>query len=152
MRKLHEEIKEIKELLTDAYPPEHFSAKDVMTALLAAIIVGSSFFFNTLLVSTSIQLTFNHVVVLVLVTALVLTAEIYFVGYERVPNKSRRRFGQFWAKRFFTFYGISLAVAFSLAYLYGFTASLASSEEVLRVIIAVSFPCTVAIGLADLVK
>lgn len=152
MRKIHAEIKEIKEILTDAYPPEHFSAKDMMTALLAAIIVGSSFFFNTLLVSTSIQLTFKQVVGIILVTSLVLTAEIYFVGYERVHNKSRRRFGQFWAKRFFAFYGISLAVAFSLAYLYGFTAALGSNAEILRVIIAVSFPCTVAIGLADLVK
>jgi len=149
---INSDVKEIKSLLLKRTPPEHFGAKDAVLAGLGALVLGLTFIFKGLLFQVSISLTPRHVFFIVIATALILTGEIYWVGYSRVQNKSRRPFLQFWAKRFFAFYGISIVVSFSLVYLYGLDILVGSFANALKVVVAVSFPSAVGTALSDLMR
>jgi len=152
MASVQKEVSEIKRILLKAYPPEHFSAKEVIVAFLGSLILGLTFIFKGLLFEVSLSLQAVHLFAIILATIVILTLQIYFIGYARVENKAERPFGQFWAKRFFTFYGISLLVSFLLVYLYGLDILVGSFLSALKVVVAVSFPCAVGTAISDLVK
>ena len=144
-------INELKKILLRANPPEHFSFREVIVAAITAFFIGLSFIFNTLLFNASKQLSAIQLANIILATILILTLEIYFVGYARVHDR-RRRFGQFWAKRFFSFYVVSILVSGILIYLYGLETLAGSPIDTIKVIIAASFPCAVGTALSDLLK
>ncbi len=146
------ELRDIKRLLLRKNPPEHFSSKQILTACIAALVLGLSFIFNSTLLQASMLLTETQLALIILSTIVVLTFEIYVVGYARVKNKARRQFGQFWAKRFFTFYGISIAVSVLVIYLYGLDGFAGGTFNTLKIAIAASFPCAVGTAFSDLVN
>jgi len=130
--------------------PGHFGMKHVIAAFFGALFFGFTFVLKGLLFNIGLTLTGFELVMITLVTWLILTAEIYFVGYTRVPDKYRRKFGQFWAKRILTYYCIAIATSFLLLSLYNITYLAGTSYNVLKLVVAVSFPAAIGAGGADL--
>lgn len=133
-------------------PIPHFGMYDVVSAFMGALVMGLTFMFKGLLFSVSMALTTAHLVMIVIATIVVLTGEIYWIGYQHAEERRKRPFGQFWLKRIITFYSAALAVSAGLAFLYGLDQFVMSGESISKIIIAVSFPCAVGAALADLLR
>jgi len=65
-------------------------------------------------------------------------------------ERKLRPFCQFWAKRILTYYFISLFVAFMLLYLYNIAELVATPDNVLRLVISISFPAAIGAAVSDL--
>src|SRR3989344_2858526 len=131
--------------------PSHFSVYHVVAAFFGALFFGFTFVLKGLLLQVGLRLSVLHIAGIILVTLLILTAEIYFVGYRRVNNKKTRKFGQFLLKRLVTYYSISLIVAWLLLFLYGVLTNLVA-VDVLRLVVAVSFPAAIGAAVSDLLN
>ena len=94
----------------------------------------------------------EHIFIIIMFTLLLLSAEIYFIGYARVDNKQNRGFGQFWIKRLVAFSVIAIIVALMLVYIFGLIYLVQSSRMLWNVIILMSAPCAIGASFADLVK
>jgi len=130
--------------------PGHFDMRHIVTAFLGALLFGFTFVLKGLLFNVGLALNNWHLISITLVTWIILSAEIYFVGYMRVPNKERRPFGQFWAKRIATYYFISIIAAYLLIKLYGLNVLAETPYHVLKLVIAVSFPAAIGAAITDL--
>ncbi len=130
--------------------PEHFDMRHVVTAFFGALFFGFTFVLKGLLFQVGLSLTNMELMLLTLATWGILTAEIYFVGYTRVPDPHKRPFGQFWAKRFFTYYIIALFTSFLLLTLYGSQKFAAGPYDIFSLVIAISFPTATGAAAADL--
>jgi len=148
---LSQDVKAIKKRILGIEPPEHFGNKDIVRSFFGAFLFGLTFVFKGLIFKVSEKLTEYHLMLIIITTITILTAEIYFIGYSRVENKRARKFGQFWIKRIVTFYVIAAITTLLLVNIYGLNAGLTDFEE-LQLIIAISLPCAVGAGLADLLK
>lgn len=149
---LENDVRFIKKLLLKDIPPEHFSMKDIIRSFFGAAFIGSTFIFTRLLVEVTPLLDAWHVGAIIVSTIAILTAEIYFIGYERVENKAARPFGQFWIKRLLTFYAVSIVVSAYLALIYNIFALVGPAENVVKLIIAMSMPCSIGASITDLLK
>ncbi len=152
MATLQQQLSELKKILLRANPPEHFSAREIVSAFIISLIVGVSFVMNTLLFKASESLTAKHLILIIFATIILLTVEIYYVGYERVRNKVARPFCQFWLKRFLSFYSVSIIASFLIVYLFGIDMLASSFQHTLRIVIAASLPCAIGTALSDLVR
>lgn len=147
-------IDELRERLLIA-EPEHFSARDLVDAFFGALFLGLTFAVKGLLITVSSALDDVHMMLIVIFTLLILTAEIYFIGYSRVTKKSERRFGQFWIKRLFAFYFVALITSVFLVYLFGLNKLLEANggtDGVFNLIILISMPCAIGAAITDLLK
>jgi uncharacterized membrane protein len=145
------DVERIKDKLID-HTPEHFSKQDFVRAGIGALFLGFSALFsgNLLLIATNIPA--FHLLVIILGTLLILTLEIYIIGYSRVTDKITRKFGQFWLKRISTFYSIAIIVAAILTYTFGFQYLVPSTESFIAVIVVLSAPCAIGASMGDLLK
>lgn len=132
--------------------PEYFSAKDIVRSFFGSLFFGFAFIFSKALIDLSITLDKIHVLLILVSTFLILTFEIYFIGYQRVKDTERRPFWEFWLKRFSTFYIITVLVSLYLVYIYNFQIYLATYMEIIKLIVAVSLPCATGAAIADLLK
>lgn len=130
--------------------PGHFSQKDIINAFLGAMFIGLTFVLRTDIVEIALRLDSSRIILIVLSTFLILTAEIYFIGYSRVPNKKSRPFGQFWAKRFVSLYIVTILVSLFLVYIFGINTFVNTGEEVFKIIVLVSMPCAVGAAIPSL--
>ncbi|MCX6708595.1 MAG: DUF2391 family protein [Candidatus Woesearchaeota archaeon] len=146
-----QDTKVLRERLVEKIPG-HFDVKHVIAAFFGALFFGFTFVLKGLLIEVGLTLSSMDLVLITMATWLILTAEIYFVGYARVPLNERklRPFGQFWAKRILTYYFISLFVAFMLLYLYNIAELVATPDNVLRLVISISFPAAIGAAVSDL--
>lgn len=132
--------------------PEHFSAKDAISSFFGALFLGFAFIFSRVLVDLSMTLDKIHIILIVLSTFLILTFEIYFIGYQKVKERGKRPFWEFWLKRFATFYIITVLVSLYLVYIYNFQVYLTTYIEVIKLVAAVSLPCATGAAIANLLK
>ena len=133
--------------------PEKFSVRDLVDAYFGALLLGMTFAVKGLLIKVSQALDTTHLVLIVVFTLLILTAEIYFIGYSRVTEKSKRKFGQFWLKRIFTFYLVAIVTSVFLVYLFGLNKlPEVTNGDVLNLAVLISFPCAIGAAIADLLK
>ncbi len=130
--------------------PGHFGMNHIMTSFFGALFFGFTFVLKGLLFQVGLALSNFHLVLITITTWVLLSAEIYFVGYLRVPDKDRRPFGQFWTKRIISYYLISLFVAFLLLFVYGITEIVGDPYHVFKLVVAVSFPAAIGAAVADL--
>jgi len=130
--------------------PAHFDMKHVVTAFFGALFFGFTFVLKGLLFQVGLALTNMDLFLMTIATWGILTAEIYFVGYTRVPDPHKRPFGQFWIKRFFTYYFIALFASFLLLTLYGTHKFVTGPHEMFKLVIAVSFPASIGAAVSDL--
>ena len=149
---IEKEVKQIKKILIEERPPEKFGRKDFVYSFFGALVVGLTFMFKGLLIQSGLNLSWTNVILIVLITIIILTVEIYFIGYARVKDKKKRRFGQFWLKRLFTIYLIAMFVSFLLGYLYGIHSLAGTETAFLKIIFAVSMPCAIGAAFTDLLK
>jgi len=151
LQSIAHEVDFIKKLLLKEVPPEHFSMKDIVRSFFGAAFIGSTFIFSRLLIEIPPLLTTRHVIAIVVSTLAILTAEIYYIGYQRVENKKARPFGQFWLKRLLTFYAVSIIVSSYLALIYN-VIHLVGGDNVAKLIVAMSLPCSIGASITDLLK
>ncbi len=151
IQQIAKDVKHIKAHLIEKVP-DHFSKKHLIGAFFGAMLLGLTFMFKGLLYQISLSLTTFRLVLIVVATIIALSAEIYFIGYARVKNKTKRSFGQFWLKRISTYYFIALFVAALLVFIYGIHAFTGTWTNTFKVIISVSFPCAVGAAAADLLE
>jgi len=144
-----EDVKTIRERLIERIPA-HFTIRQIVVAFFGALFFGFTFVLKGLLLDVGLRLDTFQLTLITICTWVILTAEIYFVGYHRVPDKDKRHFGQFWAKRIFTYYFISLFVAYLLLSVYGITAIAGSAINISKLVIAVSFPAAIGAAASDL--
>lgn len=148
---LAQDIRIIRERLVEKIPL-HFTLRQVIVAFFGALLFGFTFVLKGLLLEVGLSLDTFQLFFITLTTWIILTAEIYFVGYHRVPDKKERPFGQFWAKRFFTYYLIALFVSILLLSLYGLTEMAGSIENLTKLVIVISFPCAIGAAASDLLE
>jgi len=150
LKQIASDIKLMKEEIIEKVP-SHFSAKHLASAFIGALVIGFSFTLSKgLLVEIANILTLWRIVAIVAFTVLIVSSEIYFIGYSKIKNRVERPFGQFWLKRFVAYYAISYLVAFFLVYIYGL--NILAGAETTKVILLISMPCAVGASLADLLK
>ncbi len=156
--KLEQDIYHIEREIHNLYEklyekrPSHFHFRDIINSFVGSLILGLTFVFKGSLIELSLTLTKVNISFIILVTAIILTFQIYFMGYSRVKHKKRRKFGQFWAKRFFTLYFIAILVSFMLVYLFNMDAVASNFTNVLKIVIAVSMPCAIGAAIPSLLK
>jgi uncharacterized membrane protein len=148
---IEQEIRLLEEKLLEKRP-SHFSKRDVVNAFFASLIIGFTIILKGRVVDIALNLTATHIIALVIGTCAILYAEIYYVGYTRVRPEEHRRLGQFMAKRFFTFYGVSVTVAFGLTYLLGIDRFIPTFAGVLKLVALVSMPCAAGAAIPSMLK
>jgi len=149
---LIKDIDLIKKHLFKELPPEHFSVKDIVRSFFGAAFIGSTFIFTRTLVEISPLLDTLRILIIIFSTVGILTAEIYFIGYQRVEDKNKRHFGQFWFKRLVTFYSVGILVSAYLAFIYNITFLVGPPENIAKLILAASMPCSIGASITDLLK
>lgn len=152
------EIKKIGSKISDLHEkilekrPSHFKSRDIMNAFFASLILGLVFIFKGSLFDIAVKLSGTHLVAIVIATLIILTAEIYFIGYSRVKKKKERHFCQFWLKRLVTLYAIAILISLFLIYIFGINILVHTSYDVLRIVIALSMPCAIGAAVPSLLK
>ncbi|MBD3310205.1 DUF2391 family protein [Candidatus Woesearchaeota archaeon] len=145
------EVKSLKVKLLDD-EPEHFSKRDILDAFFGALIIGLTFVFKGSLLEIGTLISFRQVLLIILATVVILTAQIYYVGYSKVKNKKKRHFGQFWFKRLLTLYLISLIVSLYLVYIFGISHIIADKASLFRIIIIISMPSALGAAVPSLIR
>jgi uncharacterized membrane protein len=151
LRTIADDVRAVKHEVLSITPPEYFSLKDVARSFFGALFLASTFIFSSALEKQAAAIGGAHLLAIVLTTLVVLTVEIYFIGYGRIKDRRHRPFYEFWGKRVTTFYVVALVVAFGLSYLYGFNLTLGPAV-LLKFCVILSFPASVGAALADLLK
>ncbi|MBI4145846.1 DUF2391 family protein [Candidatus Woesearchaeota archaeon] len=130
--------------------PARFGMRHLVSAFFGALFFGFTFVLKGLLIEVGINLSGANLLLITFATFAILSAEIFFVGYSRVPDKHKRPFGQFWRKRIIAYYGIALFVSFLLLSVYGIPEIVGSSWLTFKLVIAISLPAAVGAAMADL--
>ena len=146
--RIAEDIRVLRERLVEKVP-SHFGMRHILTSFFGALFFAFSMVLSSLLFKVGLALEAYHLGLITITTWLILTAEIYFVGYTRVPDPEKRTFGQFWAKRILTYYLISIFTAFLLLSVYGIT-EMVGPYNSMKLVIALGFPAAIGSALADL--
>lgn len=144
-----QDVRVIRERMVEK-TPGHFDMRHVMTAFFGSLFFGFTFVLKGLLFEVGLALTTADLILMTAATWAILTAEIYFVGYTRVQNQRKRPFGQFWAKRFFTYYFIAIFTSFLLLSVYGTSKFVASPYQMFQLVVAISFPTSIGAAVSDL--
>jgi len=145
------DVERIKDKLIDR-TPEHFSRQDYIRAGIGALFLGFGAVFSGNLINIATNIPTSHLFIIIFGTLLILTMEIYVVGYSRVTDKETRKFGQFWFKRLSAFYIIALLVAVVLAATFGLQYLVSSNAEFFKLVIILSAPCSIGAAFGDLIK
>jgi uncharacterized membrane protein len=134
--------------------PKHFSREDILYSFFGALFLGFTFMSKLLFLDLVNSMTTNHAIVIFVVTLVLITFEIYYLGYKRVPanEKKYRTIGEFWAKRFVTVTIVSLITSTFLVYIYGVNILLGSTENTIKAIIAIFMPCCLGATFSDLFR
>lgn len=148
---IKKDVEKIKKELIDK-TPDHFSQKDVLRSFMGSLFLAFSVAFSSSILNASKIIPRTHVYLVIIFTIIILTAEIYFIGYQRVENKYTRKFGQFWIKRLIVFYVVALMVSFVLAYIFGLVYLVESPEHFYNLIILISAPASIGASISDLLK
>ena len=151
VKSIEKDIEKLEKKLLDKVP-EPFSRKDIIAAFFGSLIIGITFILKGATLRTAAGLDTRHIVAIVLFTIAVLLLEIYYVSYIRVENKKKRPLGQFIAKRLFTLYLISIFASVLLVYMLGVNQLAETSNEVLKVVILMSMPCSIGAAIPTLLK
>lgn len=148
---IKKDIDTIRRELVDK-TPEHFSQKDVLRSFMGSLFLAFSVAFSSNILNAARSIPATHLKLVVLFTIIILTAEIFFIGYQRVEDKSRRKFGQFWIKRLLAFYVVALVVSVMLTYIFGLIYLVDSPEHYYRMVLLISGPASIGASISDLLK
>lgn len=150
-QKIKKEIHELYCKLIEKRP-SHFSVRDIINAFFGSLIIGVAFVLKGAVVRTSQNFINTNIIALIIGTLLILTAQIYFIGWTRVIRKKQRGFLQFWLKRLITLYLIAIITSSLLIFMYGLNNMAVSSQHLFNILIAISLPCAVGAAVPSLMK
>jgi uncharacterized membrane protein len=148
---IKKDIDTIRRELVDK-TPEHFSQKDVLRSFMGSLFLAFSVAFSSNILNAARSVPDTHLKLVILFTTIILTAEIYFIGYQRVEDKSKRKFGQFWIKRLLAFYVVALVVSVVITYIFGLIYLVDSPEHYYRMVLLISGPASIGASISDLLK
>lgn len=148
---IKKDLDKIKMELVDK-TPEYFSWKDVMRAFIGALFFAFSVAFSGNILNIAENITPEHLMLVIIFTVIILTAEIYFIGYSHVTNKNRRSFGQFCVKRLVAFYLVALVVSFVISYIFGLIFLVKNPQHYYNLVIIISSPASIGASISDLLK
>ncbi|HSU72634.1 MAG TPA: DUF2391 family protein [Candidatus Binatia bacterium] len=132
--------------------PDHFNMRHVVGSLFGALLFGLPFVPKGLFIDVTAKLTPNHALAMLISIAVILTMEIYYIGYARVHDKDKRHFGQFWGKRIVAYVAVGFFVSVFLIYLYGLNYLVASQIHLRYLMLALALPCCIGASVTDLLK
>jgi uncharacterized membrane protein len=132
--------------------PHHFGLRAVVAAIFGALIFGLTFSLKGMLMQVTLAFSPAQKWIIFATILAILTAEIRFIGYSHVKNKSQRHFGQFWIKRLTTYVFVGFLVSVFLIYVYGVNNLVVSDAHLFNTIMALALPCCIGASIADLVK
>lgn len=151
IEQMKHEVHQIKTHVIERVP-DHFSKQDAVRAFFGALLMGLTFLFKGLLIEVGLAIPWSNVVIVFTSTLFILSTQIFFIGYQRIPNKEERQFGQFLIKRLLTIYGIAFIVSFYLLYIFNFIALVGSMANLWKLTILLAMPCAIGAGVGDLLK
>jgi uncharacterized membrane protein len=132
--------------------PDHFSKKDILRAFLGSLFLAFNVSFSGNIVNISRNLPTFNIFLVIVFTIVILTSEIYFIGYNRVENKRERGFIQFWIKRILAFYIVAVLVAFMITYVFGLIYIVDDFTHYMNLIFIISGPASIGASISDLLK
>lgn len=135
----------------DVFEPRHYTVQDFLKALFGAFFVALTFLFNTALLEFSKEMTTKNAVIIVAVTCVLVSLEIYALSYKFVKNRKDRPFYEFWAKRFFTITTATLATIYSAVYMYGIN-NYITQIEAFKLAAAVFLPAAIFGAAIEMLK
>ena len=124
-------------------PPNHFSIHDFLNAVFGSFFVAITFLASGNMTAYALRLEILNMVAIVIFTFIVITFEIYILGYRFVRKKAKRPFYEFWGHRFPTMVLSSFVSIYALMYLYGLN-EYYSSLDMLKIAIAIFLPAAAA--------
>jgi len=148
---IKKDLKKIKEELVDK-TPEHFSQQDILRAFIGAMFLAFSVAFSGNILNIANKIPTVHLYLVTLFIIIILTAEIYYIGYSRVVDKQNRKFGQFWIKRLIVFYLTAFIVSFMIVYTFGIIYLVNNGTEFFKLVLIVSGPASIGASISDLLK
>lgn len=148
---IKDDVERIKDKLID-HTPEHFSKQDFVRASIGALFLGFSVLFSGNIVNLAVKIPVPHLFIIIFGTIIILTLEIYIIGYSRVTDRITRKFGQFWMKRVAAFYITAFVIAVLLAFTFGLQYLVPDGAHFFNLIIVLSAPCAIGASLGDLLK
>ncbi len=148
---IKDDIQKIRRELVDK-TPEHFSQKDVLRAFMGSLFLAFSVAFSSNVLNAAKNIPDEHLKLVVIFTIIILVAEIYFIGYQRVEDKSRRKFGQFCVKRLFAFYLVAILVSIMITYIFGLVYLVDNTEQYYKMVLIISGPASIGASISDLLK
>lgn len=154
LRILEHNIEKLRDGLIEKVPSK-FSTRDVINAFFGALFLGLTFVLKGGQVAISMNMELIHVFSIIAVTLLILMAEIYFISYVRVKDRTKRHLSQFMTKRLLTLYGITLIVTIGLVYIFNLNTFPGIDNDpynIAKMIIATSFPCAIGAAVPSLLK
>lgn len=148
---IEKKVGEIEKEIVEKEPP-HFSKKDIITAFFGALIIGLTFVFKGSLVQQVLNLTLIHLSLVVTSTLVILSIQIYFIGYKKVKDKKHRDFPQFLMKRLTTLYIIALIVSLYLVYIFNIDHVVGGFLNAFKLVVVLSMPCSIGAAIPSLIK
>ena len=148
---IEKSLNKMKKELIEKVPP-HFSKRDIINAFFGALIIGLTFIFKGALIETVSAISTKYIIIIIISTLIILSIQIYFIGYSRVKNKKQRPFAQFLVKRLSTLYLIAFIVSFYLVYIFQIEHAVGSFTNALKLVAIVSMPCAIGAALPSLIK
>ncbi|MEM4755769.1 MAG: DUF2391 family protein [Candidatus Woesearchaeota archaeon] len=151
---LEQDLLKLDELLE--HRPSRFSLNDVARAFFGSLVFGFTFALKGGITQIAVNLTIYHLLAILLSTITLITLEIYYIGYRRVPEEEKkvRKFGQFWLKRASTYLLVSFFVSFFLVYIYNLNQfpPVSTFADSMAVVICIMMPASIGATIADLLK
>ena len=144
-------VNSMKEKVLDKHP-SHFSRRDIVNASFGSLTIGLAFVFKGAIYDTAMKLDLLHTELIILSTFLILMAQIYFIGYSRVKEKTKRQFGEFMTKRLTTLYFVSIISSFFLIYIFNIDKALPTFFDTMKMVVLLSMPCSVGAAIPSLLK
>lgn len=151
LKEIGEKIDEIEKEIVEKEPP-HFSKKDIINAFFGALIIGLTFVFKGSLIQQVLSLTSIHVILVVISTLIILSVQIYFIGYKKVRDKKHRNFSQFLMKRLVTLYIIAIVVSLYLVYIFNVNYVVGGFLNAFKLVVVLSMPCSIGAAIPSLIK
>ncbi len=150
LTEIRELVAKMKEKIIDK-EPNYFSKKDILKIAFGSLAVGFAFIFSSALIKTALNLDVFHIELIIISTLVLLILQIYFVWFNLVKDKTKRKFGEFLTKRLTTLYIVAILSSFFLIYIFNIDSQLLTFLDVMKLVVMMSMPCSLGAAIPSLI-
>lgn len=151
IKKIEDRIEFLTQKLSDKQPTK-FKIRDLVHDFFASLIVGLTLTFKGNLSGLIVMMENLHVISVIISTIIILTLQIYYVGYIKVSDKEGNPFFGFWIKRFLGFYIVAILVSSYIVFMFALNKHVQNSYDVIKMVIALSMPCAIGAAIPTMFK